>query len=343
MRKGIFYPVVGLLIFLTSTVVSLPRLAVEHGVSCQTCHISPGGGGMRNEFGNHSVALNELCFPTTKEAFLERYKAPRISESVSYGFDARYLVFDDGRVFRMQTDVYIAMEPLRDFFYQVRFWENGINEHYAIAYFSDQRYFVKAGRFAPTFGLHPVDHKSFIRERTGHGSNVYVDGIAVGGEIFRVNFAVELFNPDQRVTLGLHAYHNCFVGPVGYLIGVSFKDPEWSNGTTGKFPDSRSLFGGLNYDRFTLLGEINLSGQGSDTAMMYTSLTTRIEHGLYIVGEYNFFDGDRKVKSGVDEFVRLSVEFYPIPFVQLRPSYTYYTKGLLQDEDDLFLQLHVGY
>jgi hypothetical protein len=298
---------------------------------------------MRNEFANHSVALNELCLPQTKKFFVDRFKSPRLSESVTFGFDTRYLVFDDGRVFRMQTDAYLAVEPLKDFYYHLRFWENGVNEHYALIYFHDQKYFIKAGRFFPGFGLHDADHKAYVRDRTRHGSNVYLDGISLGAEIHGVNVNAEIFNPNGRAVFGLHTFRAGSFGPVGYLRGLSIRISEKVDGTTGQFPDAKGIFGGLSYDRFTVLGEFDLTGRGNDSLIAYASLTSRLEYGLYIIADYNFFDGDRHSAGGVDEFVRLSVELYPMPFVQLRPSYIYYTRGALKDQDDFFVQFHVGY
>lgn len=343
MKIGYVLPFLGVCLLLSASALTLPRLSTEHAVPCKSCHVNPLGGGMRNEFGNYSVALNELCLPQTKKLMVERYKPPRLSESVTFGFDTRHLVFDDGRIFRMQTDAYLAVEPLKDFFYHFRFWENGVSEHYALLNFDHQKYFVKAGRFYPAYGLRNADHKAFTRERTGHGSNVYLDGFSVGAEIYEVNITAEIFNPNQRGVYGLHLFRARYCKPFGYLIGTSIRLSEEVAGTTGAHPNAKAVFGGLSYDRFTLLGELDIAGKGNDTLITYGSLTTRLEYGLYLVVEYNFFDGNRDVADGVDEFVRVSVELFPIPFVELRPSYTYYTRGLLKDQDDFFVQVHFGY
>jgi hypothetical protein len=118
---------------------------------------------------------------------------------------------------------------------------------------------------------------------------------------------------------------------------------ERINGKTGDFPHIRALFGGLSWNRFTLMGEADLVGFSSDTLITFANLTTRLTYGLYLVGEYNFFDGDRHVLGDVDEFVRLSCEVFPLPFVEVRPSYTYYTRGALEETDDFFVQVHLGY
>lgn len=328
---------------LFSTVNSLPRLAVEHATACKSCHVNPRGGGMRTEFGNHAVAFSERTLPQTKKYFTGKYRSPRIADNLTVGFDVRYLILDDWRVFRMQTDFFVNLEPLENYNYQIRFWENGVIENYALIFIGDQKYWMKAGRFAPSFGLKNADHKSFNRERVGYGSNVYLDGLSIGADVNGFEFSAELFNPNNRATGNLNLRKTGYLDPIGYMYGGSIRFSEALDGTTGSFKPAKSLFAGLAYDRLSLLGELDLVGENSDTLIFYSSLTGRIEYGLHLITEYNYFDGNRDLSDGVEEFVRLSVEFFPIPFVQLRPSYTRYTRGPLSNKNDFFLQLYMGY
>lgn len=333
-----------LVVSLAVGVQSLPRLAAEQSLACRTCHVNPTGGGMRTEFGNYAVALNELCLPQTKEYFASQAISPRIAPALLVGFDSRYLVQDEGNLFRMQTDFYTDLNPLKNLHYQLRFSEGGISESYALAYFADQKYFVKTGRFAPAFGLKNSDHKAFVRERSGNGSNVYLDGISFGVDFTGTgNLMVESFNVGGQSVFGVHAYGTRYLAPVSILAGGSLRYSEKVNGSDGQFPQAGSVFAGLSYGRYTLMGELDLIGRSRDTLITYVNLTTRLEYGLYLIGEYNFFDGDRSFKSGVDEFYRLSVEIFPMPFVELRPSYTNYTRGYREGTDDFWLMVHVGY
>lgn len=334
---------IGLGMLIYSSVDSLPRLALEQATTCKSCHINPGGSGMRNEYGNHAVAFSERTVPQTKKYFAGKYHSPRVSDNLLVGFDARYLVLDDGRIFRMQTDVFANFEPMDGFSYQMRFWENGITENYALLSFNDKKHWLKAGRFSPTFGLHNADHKSFNRERVGYGSNVYLDGLAIGSELGGVEATIEYFDPNEVSTGNIHLLRTGYIEPVTYMLGGSIRFTEETANTPSQFPPAKSLFGGIAYDRFSLLSEVDLVGRDNDTLIFYSSLTGRIEYGLHLIAEYNFFDGERNWKSGVDEYLRFSVEFFPIPFVQLRPSYTRYTRGYMRDENDFFLQLYFGY
>ncbi len=325
------------------SVVSYPRLAVEQNAPCATCHVNPAGGGMRNEFGNYSVAFNELCLPQTKHLVRDRYKSPRLSESATFGFDSRYLIFEDGNIFKMQTDAFLAIEPFRDLVYQFRFWENGINENYLLINFNNKNTHIKVGRFQPTYGLRVADHTSYIRNRTANASNIYIDGLSLATSISGVNISTEFYNPNDHGMFIVHAYKPFTLSSLSGVLGGSYRISEYINGSTGLFPDNKALFGGLSYDRFTLLGEIDISGRSNDSLTFYTGLTTRLEYGLYFISEYNFFDGKRDVVDGVDEFLRFSLELYPLPFIELRPSYTYLTRGYSGDRNEFFLQLHFGY
>ncbi len=340
MRKFIFPFLILLLI--ASSAVTYPRLSVEHKAPCKNCHISPNGGGMRTEFANYAVALNELTLPSTKKIAVKNYKGPRLSESVTFGFDTRHLIFDDGTLFRMQTDFFANLELFENMNYTLRFSETGITENYGMLTFDKQKHYVRFGRFAPSFGLKQSDHKSYSRERLGHGSLNYLDGLGVGVDLSGVLVNAEFLSYGQQSLFLGHVMKNFHLNSFGLFAGASVQLPEEEIGHD-RFRQAKAIFGGLSYDRFTLMGEVDFVGNSSDTLISYLNFTSRIEYGLYFITEYNFFDGDRDVADGTEEYYRFSVELYPISFFQIRPSYTYYTEGALKDETDFFVQVHFGY
>jgi hypothetical protein len=328
--------------------LSLPRFSAEHAVACKQCHVNPNGGGARNEFGNHAVAFEELCIPPTKKLLESHYKKPRISESLAFGFDSRWLIFDDPRVFRMQSDLYLTFTPFKNFDYHFRVGPIGsgsmqVSEQYALFRFRDTKYWIKAGTFYPAFGLRQDDHTSYTRSKTGHLSNSYWDGFSVGADIHDVNITAEVFNQSGRGIYNLHAFRTGYVDPIGYLIGGSIQQSERLDGSTGIYPRAKAMFGGVNWDRVTLTGEYDIIGSHGDSVAFYAAATARVVWGLYLTGEYNFFDLDRHLKTGAQKFTRLSVDFYPVPFVKIRPSYTHYKPAYAGESDDFFVQLHVGY
>ncbi len=330
------------LVLIGSTAVTFPRLSVEHKAPCKSCHVSPSGGGMRNEFANYAVALNELTLPATKDIAVKNYKAPRLSESLTFGFDTRHLIFDDGTMFRMQADFFANVELFENMNYTLRFSETGITENYGIFYTNKKKYFVRFGRFAPSFGLKQSDHKSFNRERLGHGSLDYLDGFGVGIDIGGHLISAEIMNYGKQSIFMGHFMKTANLNSVGVFGGSSVQLPEKEAGHT-RYPQAKALFGGLSYNRLTMMGEVDLVGSSNDTLISYLNLTTRLEYGVYLISEYNFFDGNRDIADGTEEYYRFSLEFYPISFFQIRPSYTYYTEGIKKDKTDFFVQVHLGY
>ncbi|MCH8157560.1 MAG: hypothetical protein IID18_07405 [Nitrospinae bacterium] len=300
---------------------------------------------MRNEFGNHTMAFQELVLPQTKKYFKDNYLLPRLGEGATYGFDVRYIVSDDFNVRRFQTDLFLALQPLKPLTYQVRLSGGGITEQYAMLKLSRDRFFIKAGTFHPTFGLHNSDYDSFNMVRTGNFASTFLDGVAFGADLQSFSIVFEAFNPDRRGVYGLHLYRTSRMGPFGLMGGASLRFSEYYTyrGGNGSFPHAKAIFGGINYDRFTFEGELDLAGRGNDTLIVYANFTTRIEYGFYFIAEYNFFDGNRDFSDGVDEFLRFSIELFPIPYVEFRPSFTRYTRGFRSGENDFFVQFHLGY
>ncbi len=333
-----------LIVCLGASVSSLPRLAVEHVANCATCHVNPNGGGMRNEFGNQSIALQELCFPQTKKLVEGQSTTPVVNEALQIGFDFRHTLDDDGTFTREQTDAYVSVRPFKIFSYQIRMDKEGLSENYALLSLHGQDYFIKAGRFQPAFGLQNIDSYAFNRRLTGNHREMYLDGLSVGGEFLdMLNLSAEVFNTNDRDVFGVHLYAPWKLGPFRCMAGTSVRLSKKLDGSHGDFPHAKAVFGGLSIGPFAAIGELDLVGQSNDTLITYGALTAEIMPGLYLQGEYNFFDGNRDYAGGVDEFFRVGLDLYPLPFVELKPEYTRYTRGHREDEDDFLLRLHVGY
>lgn len=335
------------LVFLiaSSATVSFPRLAAEHAHSCKGCHINPTGGGARSEFGNHAVALQELTLIETKKYLEPKYRKPRVSDAMLVGFDVRFLAFDQGlRLFRMQTDFYTTLSVFDRLHYHMRFSEVGIDENYGIFWFGDEKHYIRAGRFYPSFGLRNDDHTSYNRVGVGMAPRLFLDGVSVGVDVADINAAVEAFNPNEQTVVHAHVFRTTDAKLFSFLLGLSGRfSEELVVGSYGAFQPAKAVFGSVSLDRFTLSGEFDLVGEGNDALILYGALYARVIQGLWTVAEYNFYDPERRSETGADEFYRLSVELYPIPFVLVRPSYTIFTEGTLDGTNDFFVQFHVGY
>lgn len=326
-------------------VFAFPRLSAEQGTACKQCHISPAGGGARNEFGNYATALQELCLPATKRLVENEYKQPRIGEALVVGFDARWLVLETPRLFRMQTDLFATLDLVRGLKYHLRFSEAGIDENYALLSLANEKYGIKVGRFYPAFGLRQDDHTTFSRSKIGFGPRSFLDGVSLYADLAGVQLFLESFDPNQQGMFIGHLFYPTVLGPVSGFAGGSIRISETiPGGGYGAYEDLKTAFGSLAFDRVTLSAEGTLIGKGNDAAVGYVSANVRAEYGLYFIADYNFYDPDRRLISGTEQFWRYSVELYPLPFVQIRPSYSRYTvRGEGLPADQWFVQFHVGY
>lgn len=329
----------------TISVYSLPRLSAEHATPCITCHISPNGGGMRNEFGNYAVAYNELCLQSTKKLVEPNTLRPRLSDNVTFGVDYRHLyLIEQNRTFRMQTDFYLAIQMLRNVSYNLTFGPSAVKDSYLMLKLRDERYWIKAGRFYPAFGLRDPDHNAYVRAVPLLGPELGVEGLSLGGNFFSgSNITLEVYAPNGQNVATFHSFRAGSLGPVGFLTGLSWRQSQRVDGGYRDYPIAKSFFGGVNYDRFTFTGEVGAVGKGNEQRTLYAQLASRLMWGLYLLGEYNFHDPDWATKSGSNEFWRFSFEFFPIPFVEIRPSATIAGEGPLKNRVDYFVQLHVSY
>jgi hypothetical protein len=343
--RAILFPLAAVFTLAAASTHSFPNLLVDHGEPCKHCHINPNGGGPRTEYGNYSVAFNELCLPQTKKLVATHFKKPRLGESVLIGFDTRHLVLDhNGGIFRMQTDAFVTVEPIQHMYYNFRINATGAAENYALLTFKDVKYFVKAGHFYPAFGWHIADHTAYVRSRIGFVPPfVYWDGLSLGAEIKGFNVTGEIIIPNQQRVYTLHVYKAGSMGNLGYGGGFSVRYGEKRLGTYQGFPPAKALFGGLSYGPITGLGEVDLVGTTSDTLITYAQLVARVQYGLYLMTEYSFFQGDRRATGAVDEFVKFAIQLYPLPFVQLQPTYTWYTRGTREYPYNFELMVHFGY
>src|SRR5512146_529597 len=99
--KSILMASVALMLLFAASIISYPRLAVEHAEPCRNCHFNPAGAGARTEYGNSTTALNELTLQATKKLIVKEYRKPRIGDALIVGFDTRYQVLQTGNSVRL--------------------------------------------------------------------------------------------------------------------------------------------------------------------------------------------------------------------------------------------------
>lgn len=327
-----------------SSAESLPRFSAEQGVACTQCHFTPSGGAMRNEFGHFTMSVNELTLQSTKAKLIKSYKGPRISEAVTIGSDLRFRVRDEGQVERYQTDFYVSVEPFAHTFYNLGFSSSAIDESYLLVTNEARSWYVQAGRIYPQYGLRVEDFTASVKQRTGIFHRVALEGASFGTTLGNTNLSVSYFSSGEQNVYFANLYGARYVGKFGIMGGLSARfSEELETGGHGNNAALKGVFAGLGYRGHSLLFEGDLIGESNDSYAIYIGGTIRVIPGLFGKIDYNFYDPDRRIQSGAESFTRASIEFWPMPFVEINPGITFYTDGTLNGREEFELRVHLAY
>jgi hypothetical protein len=335
-----------------------PYLAVQQGYKCVMCHVSPTGGGMRNEFGN-IFAQNVL--PAQKIGDADVTWSGAVNQFVMVGGDVRADWGLTDIPHQEQTNefdltearVYLNVEaiPGRLSVYLDEEFASGSAanlEAYVRYWTEDRAWFVRAGRMYLPFGLRLEDDTAFTRTVPGINMTTPDTGIEVGWESAKWSAQLALSNgsaggPEtddgKQVT-----------GQVVYI------DPRWRIGLASSFNQSDAgdrtaygLFGGLRTGPIAWLAEADLVvddsfPEGSRdlvSALLEADWAVMRGHNLKLTAEW--FEPDRDVDE--DEQNRWSAvyEYSPVQFVQVRGGARWYDgipQNDLQNRSLYFLELH---
>ena len=190
MRKSILI-LTGLSLFLNLSLYSLPRFAARMNLPCQSCHVNPSGGGMRNAFGE-SFGRDSLSVKAWDKDFALNDFSPRVTDFISYGADFRFLAFYQSHTspdvspssfFPMQMDLYfnLAVSKKISLYVNPAFGPYNRLEVFGLAKVLPAGGYLKLGRFTPPYGLRLDDHTSFVRQATPFRDNMgQQSGIEVG-------------------------------------------------------------------------------------------------------------------------------------------------------------------
>ena len=194
MKRFVVAELVFVLIFLfVQNTFALPRFAVRSGAKCQSCHVNPTGGGMRNFYGSTTYGRETLPIKSWQEEFALDDFSTQLSDFFSYGIDFRFLYFyqkqgttlaSRSSFFPMQADVYTNLKLSK----KISIYANPAfgttierYEIFGIANVLPLSGYVKLGRMTPSYGLRLDDHTTYVREATPFRNNLGQDaGIEIG-------------------------------------------------------------------------------------------------------------------------------------------------------------------
>jgi hypothetical protein len=262
--NGVFAVAVSAAVMLaTETVGAYPQFQLSLGTDrCVTCHFSPAGGGLINDYGRDEAG--STISRGGDGRFLHGKWSP--PSWLLLGADYRGVVAlksrDDDRellAFPMQTDIYIraggehvsfnmtagmrggARDP------QPPFVERLVSREHYFMYQRDRGAYVRAGRFFPIHGIRSQDHTTTVRRYLGFHTLEEPYGIGAGtfGDSWEAHVSAFVPRPIEFLGAGTKArgatiyYERRIMEDTAAIagqarVGVSSTDVRTSVGIVGK-------------------------------------------------------------------------------------------------------------
>ena len=358
---------------------ALPRFAALTGAKCQSCHVNPSGGEMRQAFGVQ-YGREQLPVPEwSKDYSLDDF-SNLLGNVLGIGADFQTLYFSQkassattDAFFQMQGDLYLNFRVARkvNLFFNKGLY-NGF-EVFALLGILPANGGVKVGKFVPAYGTKMDDHTTFIRTYTGFSpelarpelTGVEVDispgpitviggvfnssdgfGAAEGNDKAYLGRVEGMFGGDGTVHVGVggNVWYNAAV-PQSVLQRINLLAPVQTSGS----PRSTLYggFGSLGVGKLAVLSEVDWMQLRSDlpttkSFVCYVEGDYPLITGLDLKLAYDFYDPDITYKNGSITRYTAGVEFFPFPGVEVRPLYRvlHGTNVDLQSEFDLLLHLY---
>ena len=326
---------------------SLPRFHSRTGAKCQSCHVNPSGGGMRQVFGV-TYGRDELPVPTWSEDLALDDFSTELSGFVSVGADFRTLFFVQdapapakslNSFWQMQGDVYMQFKIAKKVsLYLDKGLYKGF-EIFGLVNILPANGFVKIGKFVPNYGMKLDDHRTWIRTVTGFSPESGRPELT-GGEIgfspgaFTITGGV--FNssdgaPDPYGGAGLDK------GLLGRIDGIFALSEDVHLGLSanifrrelspGRVNTLLGGVGSISYGNLTVLGEVDRiqnkdsSGTRPDGVVVYIEGNYVLTPGVDLKLAYEFYDSDVDLQSGAVSRYTVGAEFFPISGIEVRPLY----------------------
>ncbi len=332
-----------------SHVLALPRFAVRTGAKCQSCHVNPSGGGMRQvfgaQYGREKLPVSDWGSSSELEDF-----TTLLTNFVGVGADFRTLYFyrqlpDTGGAsnrnsfFQMQGDLDLNFRIAKNVsVYLSKGLYSGF-ETFGLFTVLPARGYIKVGKFVPDFGTKLDDHTAYIRTMTGFGSEQGPPleltgaelGIAPGpwtvvGGFYNAADGYGASGGNNKALLG--RAEGMFELAENFHFGLG-GDVFTTESDLGIRKTMYGGFGSISYRDVALFGEVDYlrtSGGGSPTVtgiVTYVEASFLVTPGVDLKLAYDFYDPDIDYKTGSQSRVSVGCEFFPVGGVEVRPLYRF--------------------
>jgi hypothetical protein len=332
-----------LVIAASRVAAAYPQFQLSLGVErCSSCHYSPAGGGLINEYGRDEAG-GTISRGGDGRFLHGVWDPPRW---LQLGVDLRGAAAIKAReqdrellAFPMQSDVYLRAGGERISFTLTAGLRGGARdpqpplverlasrEHY-LMYEHENGTYARAGRFFPIFGIRSQDHTAFVRRYLGFHTLEEPYGIAAGtyGETWEGHVSLFVPRPIEFLGSGVKArgaaafYERRFWEGSAAIaaqsrLAISQDDAKLSVGVVAKRWLERA--------GVMLLGELDLQRQSFDVGPTryqlagYLGGSRFIARGVMIGAAVHRWQPDLRLRSSRDAF-EINVQYFPKAHLEL--------------------------
>lgn len=344
LQRGLITAVMA--VFLAGTAGALPRFSAKTGSKCQSCHVNPSGGGMRQAFGAQ-YGREELPVPGWSEGLEIEDVTTALTNALGVGADFRTLFVarsvpdstgaatrTENAFWQMQGDLYLNFRISRKVHLYLKKGLYSGFEVFGALHVLPMNGHVKVGKFVPDYGLKLDDHTAFIRTYTGFSpatGRPEITGLEAALSPGPARIAAGFYNATDA--FGGGDSRKAFLGRAEGLFGVG-GDAHLGIGANVFHRESASglsttllgSFGSFGVGGLTILGEVDLIRQkaGGTTVsglVAFGEADYTLVDGLDLKFMYDFYDPDRDKRSGAVSRFSVGFEFFPLSGVEVRPLY----------------------
>ena len=327
-----------------------PYIATRTGFKCSVCHVNRTGGGKRTDFGLIYSQTN-LSMKIVRSSDGPSFVNGRVNQVFSVGADFRaenvsIFEYEDSTGAKAsssnqsrvsEANVYLQMDMIPGVFAlyadQILSPISANREFFGLLQDSNGNAYAKIGRMLLPYGLRLLDDAAFIRSRTGYTYNRHDLGAEVGLEPGPISLMMNVTDT-QLSAVGSVVFRRFRVGSSYGRSTQRSKEHTWG------------AFGGANFGRFTLLGEIDFITEADiDRFASLAELNVLITRGFNLKATYEFFDRNTDVSNDRDgqERITLGIEPFLIQYLQIGLFYRinrFVPQALTENQDELRLQFH---
>lgn len=338
---------------------ALPLYASREGDVCQTCHVDPNGGGIRNEFG---FTYEKNRHSTEPEARWSSMTVnPKLNDWITLGLDVRVLydavhvnggsqTFATATFFPMQGQVNLAVMPHEHLTVVASHGLLVDNSGFSAGYIDREIYgmieglpgdtYARVGRFRLPFGLRQDDHTSFTRDRAilPYDSQRPNAGLELGWIRSQTFVQAAVVNDNEP----FRSYSETVAAKVGW-VGRPFQAAVSGFHRHPK-DDLGSAYVSATRGGWTLLGEyvrgsVDMATRRNLEAA-FAELVYHPSRAVYIRAKLDYADVYIGKPGWVERRYTGEADWNPVPFVQGKLSYRYLDQEGVRPVQEYLAQIY---